>query len=205
MGRGRCRPCALWPLLGLQLLGLQLLGACTGEPDQPTVTAPPAAPARVPPAVSEARPPRPEFCHTLAGVVAREPDGYVLLRGQPEGREQWRAASTLPGLERCTIEGERWPRARLTCASAPIERDSFERALDEFELLTLKIDNCLAQPIWFPRSWRRGRLFEFAMGERQIAWMDQSVRPPTAVVLKVQQDLVSQDYLLQVNVESVRP
>ena len=57
-------------------------------------------------------------------------------------------------------------------------------------------------------NWQIGRKMEYpyeeAHAERQIAWVDTSSRPPSTVVLKLQQDLASRDYLLKVNLETLR-
>ena len=189
---------------GRLLLALGLvLTACGSDPQPPPPAPAPPEPIRyTPPPVTRAEPPPPPFCPVLAGMVAREAQGYAALRGQPLEPERWRAAATPPGVDRCMVEGQAWPQARVTCEAGPVA--ARERAVDEFELLAHEIDACLARPTWFPRSWERGQLFEFALGERQLAWLDQSSRPPTAVVLKVQQDIASRDYRIKLNLETVR-
>ncbi len=72
-----------------------------------------------------------------------------------------------------------------------------------FEALAQTIDECLKQPIWFPRDWQKGEPFEFAMGERLQTWTDQSVSPPSQVVLKIQQDLDRRGYRLKLNLEAI--
>jgi hypothetical protein len=146
--------------------------------------------------------PEPGICPQLAGIMAGETDGYAPLRGRAIAREQWRATAGLPGVEQCTLEGEAWPRARLTCASAA--GGGRDQVLEHFDDLAAKIDACLARAFWFPRDWQRGELFEFAMDERQLAWVDQSSMPPSSVVLKVQQDVISRDYRLEVNFQTIR-
>ncbi|HEX6141227.1 MAG TPA: hypothetical protein VFZ01_00800 [Geminicoccaceae bacterium] len=182
-----------------------LLAGCAGEPEPPPVAAPappPPAPDVAPVAI-EPDPP-PEFCPTLAAILSRESDGYAQLRAEPLGAEHWQAAAELPGLERCAIEGATWPRARISCSSGLIPAPDRERIIDEFELMVARVDDCLNRGFWFPRDWQRGHLFEFAMDERQLTWIDASSNPPSAVVLKVQQDLGTQDYLLKLQLETVR-
>lgn len=182
-----------------------LLVGCAGEPEPALVAAPPPPPPApdVAPAAIEPDPP-PAFCPTLAAIMAREDDGYAQLRAEPLGAEHWQAAAELPGLERCAIEGAEWPRARISCSSGLIAAPSRERIIDEFEGMVARVDNCLRRGFWFPRDWQRGHLFEFAMDERQLTWIDASSNPPSAVVLKVQQDLGTQDYLLKLQLETVR-
>lgn len=199
----RNRRAGTWPAL---LLPTLLAVACAD--DRPPPPAPPPDPAPVPYEPADVadidRPPPPAFCSSLASMVAREPDGYAQLRGAPLADEHWRAAVTLPGTENCTIEGAGWPRARVSCEGRLLDGDDRGRIEAEFERMAQEIDACLARPSWFPRVWERGQLFEFAMAERQLAWLDQSTTPPTAVVLKAQQDLASQDFQIKVNLESVR-
>ena len=166
--------------------------------------APPPAEPDKPPILIELARPEPEFCPSLVSMMAREADGYAQLRGAPVGRARWQAAAGLPGVERCTVEGEAWPRARISCSSNRIARTGREQALGRFDAIAERIDDCLQRGFWFPRDWRRGQLFEFAMDERQLAWVDESSIPPSTVVLKVQQDLASNDYLLKVNLETLR-
>ena len=180
--------------------------ACQGDPAAPAADAEPTASlARPVPAPSAGPPPSkgPHLCTTLAGVVATESEGFARLRGRPLGAGQWLGRATLPGTERCTIEGEAWPGARYSCDSAPFAAARREGAQGAFEALADELDQCLDSPIWFPRSWQRGRAFEFAMGERLQAWTDHSTSPPSQVVLKVQQDASGRAYRVKLNVEAV--
>jgi hypothetical protein len=181
-----------------------LLTACQGEPPA-AVDAPPAvahAPSAAPAAGPRARP-EPRLCTVLASVVASEPEGFARLRGRPLGAGQWLGRATLPGTERCTIEGEAWPGARYSCAGAPFAAAREDGAADAFEALADELDQCLDSPIWFPRSWQRGSAFEFAMGERLQAWTDYSTWPPSQVVLKVQQDTAGQAYRVKLDLQAV--
>jgi hypothetical protein len=182
-----------------------VLTACQGEPALPAVDAsravagaPSAAPAVGPTARHD-----PRLCTVLANVVASEPEGFARLRGRPLGAGQWLGRATLPGTERCTIEGEAWPGVGYSCAGAPFAaawQDGAERA---FEALADELDQCLDSPIWFPRSWQRGSVFEFAMGERLQAWTDYSTVPPSQVVLKVQQDATGRAYRVKLDLQAV--
>lgn len=187
------------------LLTLWLAG-CAAPPDAPPPVEPgPAAPAGVVFRPEfEPLPPEPELCTVLTGLMSKETDGFAELRGPAVAREEWLARQTLPGTESCVIEGDSWPRARYLCAGTPFAAERREIALVEFEELAHEIDRCLQKPIWFPRDWRKGQLFQFAMGERLQTWTDHSTSPPSAVVLKVQQDLTSRDYRVQVQLETVR-
>ena len=190
------------PLIAVALL----LAACAAEPPPPVefTEPPPVSRPSTSPVPVALGPREPELCPRLANMMAREGDGYAQLRAAPVGRQRWQAASVLPGVERCTVEGEAWPRARVSCSSHLIGRSGRDQILDRFEAMADRIDACLKRGFWFPRTWRRGRLFEFAMDERQLAWVDEASVPPSTVVLKVQQDLESQDYLLKVNLETLR-
>ena len=182
-----------------------LLTACQGEPKPAAVDAPPAvahAPSAAPAAGPRARH-EPRLCTVLASVVAREPEGFARLRGRPLAAEQWLGRETLPGTERCTIEGEAWPRARYSCAGASIAAARRDDARGAFEDLADELDQCLESPIWFPRTWQRGKAFDFAMGERLQAWTDHSTFPPSQVVLKVQQDATGRVYRVQLDLEAV--
>jgi hypothetical protein len=183
-----------------------VLSACQGEPASPDAdaalqTAVPAPSA--PPTAGAQILEEPELCTALAHVVAGEPEGFARLRGRPLGAGQWLARATLPGTERCTIEGEAWPAARYACAGAPLAADGRDGAPGAFQALADELDRCLDSPIWFPRTWQRGSAFEFAMGERLQAWTDHSTSPPSQVVLKVQQDAIGEAYRVKLDVEAV--
>jgi hypothetical protein len=167
-----------------------LLSGCQGEPATPALDPPEAAlhdPTGAPAAGPRARD-EPRLCTVLASVVASEPEGFARLRGRPLGAGQWLARATLPGTERCTIEGEGWPAARYSCAGTPFSEVRRDGARGAFEALADELDQCLRSPIWFPSSWQRGSAFEFALGERLQAWTDHGTSPPSQVVLKMQQD-----------------
>ena len=155
-----------------------------------------AAPARLPP--------ERELCPALAAVLAAEPAGFARLRATRVAGDRWLGRESLPGIGRCTIEGEAWPRARYACTSEPFRSEDRDGAQARFAALTADIDRCLSKPIWFPRAWRKGEPFEFAMGERLQTWTDQSSAPPSQVVLKVQQDLDHGGYLLKLALEAIR-
>jgi hypothetical protein len=184
---------------------LLVLAACQREPAAPMADgsraiahAPSAAPAAGPPARDE-----PPLCTVLASVVASGPQGFAQLRGRALAAGQWLGRATLPGTERCTIEGEAWPRVRYACAGAPFAADREDGAQVAFEALATELEQCLESPIWFPRTWQRGKAFEFAMGERLQAWTDRSTSPPSQVVLKVQQDAGGRAYRVKLNLEAV--
>jgi hypothetical protein len=184
-----------------------VLTACHGEPGAPDVEAPPPAVApaapSIPPAAGPATAREPQLCTVLANVVASEPAGFAPLRGRPLAAAQWHGRTTLPGTERCTIEGEAWPAARYSCAGAPLAAEEGDGVQGTFEALAADLDQCLDSPIWYPRTWKRGSAFEFAMGERLQAWTDHSTSPPSQVVLKVQQDADGSAYRVKLDVQSV--
>jgi hypothetical protein len=182
-----------------------VLTACQGAPAPPVAGASPAvlrAPTAAPGAGPHARE-EPRLCTVLASVVASEPEGFARLRGRPLAKGQWLGRATLPGTERCTIEGEAWPAARYSCAGAPFATTRQNGAEGAFETLAAELDQCLDSPIWFPRTWRRGSAFEFAMGERLQAWTDYGSAPPSQVVLKMQQDATSNAYRIKVDLQAV--
>lgn len=144
------------------------------------------------------------FCNALTGVIEAEHGGFATLRGQPQGRETWAGQSTVPGTERCVIEGDAWPRARYECAGAAVPADQQSRAASQFALLAEQIDACLAKPSWHPRTWRRNEPLEFAMGERQQTWTDLSALPPSAVVLRLQRGLSGDDYRVRLDLVTIR-
>jgi hypothetical protein len=182
-----------------------VLTACQGPPAPPVADASPAV-AGAPTAAPDAGPPareEPRLCTVLASVIASEEEAFARLRGQPLAKGQWLGRATLPGAERCTIEGEAWPGARYSCAGAPFAATRQNGAESAFETLADELDQCLDSPIWFPRTWRRGSAFEFAMGERLQAWTDYSTAPPSQVVLKMQQDASGSAYRMMVDLQAI--
>jgi hypothetical protein len=182
-----------------------VLMACRGPAAPPVADAPPAvggAPTTAPGAGPHARE-EPQLCTVLTSVMASEPEGFARLRGRLLAAGQWLGRATLPGTERCTIEGEAWPVARYSCAGAPFAATRQNGAEGTFEMLADELDQCLDSPIWFPRTWRRGSAFEFAMGERLQAWTDYSTVPPSQVVLKMQQDATGNAYRMTVDLQAV--
>ncbi|HEX3208635.1 MAG TPA: hypothetical protein VHQ91_04595 [Geminicoccaceae bacterium] len=193
------------PRLARGLLALTL-AACQAPPAPPAARpSPPPVPTvgLGPPAAPPPAPVERELCEVLPAVLAGESDGFAGLRASHIAADSWRGAQTLPGTERCTIEGDAWPRARYVCASRRFGVANRDGAEAGFERLAQAIDECLSRPIWFPRNWERGEPFEFAMGERLLAWTDQSVSPPSQVVLKIQQDLDRRGYQLTLNLEAI--
>jgi hypothetical protein len=180
------------------------LAACQAPPASPAApSSPPPTAGLGPPAAPPPAPVEGELCDVLPAVLAGETDGFAGLRASHIAADSWRGAQILPGTERCTIEGDAWPRARYVCASRRFDVASRDGAAAGFERLARAIDECLRRPIWFPRNWERGEPFEFAMGERLQTWTDQSVSPPSQVVLKIQQDLDRRGYQLTLNLEAI--
>lgn len=191
-------------ILGLVGLGLIACGGPTEPspaalaPSAPEVTT---APVRAP----EVATPRDRaLCEVLAGLLEAEPEGFSTLRGAPVAPEQWIGSEVPPGTYGCRVEGQAWPRARYVCSSAPFGEPDRDSATARFDALAGEIDRCLAKPIWFPRNWQKGRRHEFAMGEQLQTWTDRSTVPPSAVTLKVEQDLISDDYRLRLSLETIR-
>jgi hypothetical protein len=184
-------------------LALAALVGCAGEPEPPPPPPPEPAVTRYEAPVAPAPVPQREVCPVLTSLLSGEENGFAGLRGHPLDEERWLAREILPGTRSCTIEGGEWPRATYHCVSGSLGSDRVV-VEDEFEHLADEIDRCLARPSWFPRSWQKGQEFTFAMGERQLAWTDTGTRPPSTVVLKVQQDLTRRDYELRVSVGTVR-
>jgi len=194
--------------VGKRLLAIGIAAivvGCTSTPEEPPPAPDVASPfaAITPPAAPVEAPPR-ELCPVLAGLMSRETQGFARLRGEPLAPERWRARETLPGTERCTIEGEAWPRARYLCAGEAFAPQSEAFVQIRFENLAEEIDRCLDKPIWFPRAWQKIEPMQFAMGERMQTWLDHSTSPPSAVVLKVHRELTSNDYRLKLNLETLR-
>jgi hypothetical protein len=180
-----------------------VLAACQGEPataPAATTLAPP--PSAAPPPEGLAPPPEPALCTVLAAVVATESEGFARMRGRALAAERWLGRETLPGTERCTIEGEAWPQAHYSCAGAAFAASGRDDAGAAFQALATQLGECLESPIWFPRTWQRGTAFDFAMGERLQAWTDHSTSPPSQVVLKVQQDAGGDVYRVQLDLQA---
>jgi hypothetical protein len=189
---------------------LGLLGLCACEaadepaPVRPPQVAPEATPGLGPVTLAPEPPPaRRELCGVLSAILAADAEGFASLRASPVGAGQWNGRAVVPGTERCTIEGEAWPRARYACDSQPFSSDHRDGAEASFEAMAGDIDRCLSRPIWFPRRWQRGEPFTFAMGERLQTWTDQSTAPPSQVVLKLQQDLDRSGYSLKLDLAAV--
>lgn len=180
-----------------------VLTACQGDPAAVPAAVVTAAPPSAAPPAADVPPAQPGLCTVLAAVVATEAEGFVPLRGRALAAGRWLGRETLPGTERCTIEGEAWPRARYSCAGASFAAACRDDAGAAFEVLANQLDECLESPIWFPRAWLRGTAFDFAMGERLQAWTDHSTAPPSQVVLKVQQDATGDFYRVQLDLEAV--
>jgi hypothetical protein len=189
-------------VLGLAVLALAACAA-TPPPSPPPAPRAPSATFDLGPPAAPAVPVEHALCDVLPGVLATEAEGFARLRSSPVAADRWLGSQTLPGTERCTIEGDAWPRARYVCASRRFLIDNRDRAEARFQALAQTIDECLKKPIWFPRDWQKGEPFQFAMGERLQAWTDQSVQPPSQVVLKMQQELDRHGYRLQLNLESI--
>jgi hypothetical protein len=190
-------------------LAIVALAACQSSSEVPPAAAPEAAPAAAVDRGPSTAAPAPlpverELCPVLASVVAAEPDGFARLRATRVAGDRWLGRESLPGVGRCTIEGEAWPRARYACASRPFRSGNQDGAQARFAALAEDIDQCLSKPIWFPRDWQKGEPFEFAMGERLQTWTDRSTAPPSQVVLKVQQDIDSHGYLVKLALETIR-
>ena len=183
------------------------LAACQAPPAPPPPS--PAAALTTPDLGPPAAPPAPvpvarELCDVLPAVVAAEAAGFAPLRASRLEGDSWLGKQTLPGTERCTIEGEAWPRASYSCASGRFGNDNRDGAEARFDALAHDLDACLGKPIWFPRDWQKGEPFQFAMGERQQTWTDRTTSPPSQVVLKMQQDLDRPGYLLKLDLEAIR-
>ena len=195
-----------WPSRRATVSALALLLAgCQAEPAAPALDPPEAAlhaPTAAPAAGPQARD-APRLCTVLASVGASETQGFARLRGRPIAAAQWLGRATLPGTERCTIEGEAWPGARYSCAGTPFADARRDGAHGAFDALADELDECLASPLWFPRTWQRGSAFEFALGERLQAWTDYSTSPPSQVVLKVQQDAAGGAYRVKLDLQAV--
>jgi hypothetical protein len=199
----RSRPAAGRLALGLLAIALAACQAASAPPPPRPSPPPSAAVGLGPPAAPPPAPIERQLCDVLSAVLATETAGFARLRASHIAADSWRGAQTLPGTERCTIEGGAWPSARYVCASRRFDVDNRDAAEAGFDRLARTIDECLSKPIWFPRSWERGEPFEFALGERLQAWTDQSVSPPSQVVLKMQQDLDRRGYQLTLNLEAI--
>jgi len=193
---------------GVLALGLLALGACeaadeVAAPPEPEA-APDAALALGPPVrLAPEPPPAPrDLCGVLSAVLATDAEAFAGQRASPIAAGRWHGRAIVPGTERCTIEGEAWPRARYACVSGPFASANRDGAEASFAALAGEIEECLSKPIWFPRRWERGEPFEFALGERLQTWTDQSTAPPSQVVLKLQQDLDRSSYSLKLSLEA---
>jgi len=182
---------------------LLVLSACRGEPAPPAAEPAPPAVTAPQPAAGRSERLEAQLCPVLARVVSTEADGFARLRSRRLAADSWLGGATLPGTERCTIEGEAWPRARYLCVGPPIGAEPRDGARLAFDALARELEQCLDKPIWFPRDWQRGERFEFAMGEQLQAWTDRTTWPPSQVVLKVQQDAAGEVYRVKLNLEAV--
>ena len=180
-----------------------VLTACQSDPAAVPAAVVSAAPPPAAAPAADVQPAESGLCTALAAVVATESEGFARLRGRALTAGRWLGRETLPGTERCTIEGEAWPRARYSCAGVSFAAARRGDAGAAFEALADQLGECLESPIWFPHTWLRGTAFDFAMGERLQAWTDHSTAPPSQVVLKVQQDATGDFYRVQLDLEAV--
>ena len=193
---------------GVGALALLALCAC-GTGDEVAPAAPEAVPDAAlvlgpPPTLPAAPAPAGrDLCGVLSSILTTDAEGFAGLRASPVATGRWLGRAIPPGTERCTIEGEAWPRARYVCTSEPFQSDHRAAAAAKFEALVSEIDACLSKPVWFPRAWQRGERFEFALGERLQTWTDRSTAPPAQVVLKLRQDLDRSGYTLELSLETV--
>ena len=187
----------------LALLALLLaLASCGGErppPERPE-PAPPPAPAPTPDEPENGRARLSEealFCRAVTRIVDAEASGYSALRGEPRGSRRWEGSVVPPGMTACEIEGRSHPGAEYVCRGETLHGRNAELLLPAFERTGRLLDACFERATWFPRVWERGKVFTFALGERQQMWRDVASYPKPAVTLKIEEDFDAGNFLIR--------
>jgi len=190
-------------LVGLLLL----LAACAPRPP----AEPPAAPATAPPVAAPTVPDdgpvssrADRFCDDLLRIVEAEAGGFAALRTARVGPAAWQGALLPEGTRSCTVEGDDHPGAEYVCRGETIQGGRAELLEPAFRRLASDLDACLARAVWFPRNWERGRVMQFAGGERQQTWRDLAPLPKPAVALKIEEDFRNRLHYLRLAVFTLR-
>ena len=145
-----------------------------------------------------------QFCDGLARVVASESIGFADLRDDSIGESNWNGVVDFPKNFQCEIDGGSFPGATYRCLEPIILADNGSILNQHFEKLAERLDACFAQPYWYPRKWQRGRLFQFAGGERQLMWRDTATLPKPAVTLAIEESIDVRAYRIRLSVFTLR-
>ena len=187
------------------LVGLLASCTTTEPPPKPRIVPLPSEPGSSQDAEKSTAPdPAIAFCEDLMRVIDAREAGFAAFRGVELSDRKWHADFTPEAFSSCEIEGRSSVAAIYSCAGRPRSQRAAEDLIQSFERLESWIDSCLAAPTWYPREWRRGRLFAFAGAERQLMWRDVTSRPAPAVILAVSENISSSRLHLSLRVRSLR-
>ena len=184
-----------------------LLASCTTTepPRQPEIVPLPSEPRSSDGTAAPTAPdPRIAFCRDLTRVIDAREAGFASFRGVELGDRKWQAKFTPDAFSSCEIEGRSSVAAIYSCTGRSRPQRAAEDLIQSFERLEGWIDSCLSAPTWYPREWRRGRLFAFAGAERQLMWRDVTSSPAPAVILAVSENISSGRLHLSLRVRSLR-
>ena len=179
---------------------LLLLAACGGGPDTPPPPTPPlATTATAPPATATAAPPEPapaalptattararpgdELCTALGPIVDSEPEGFLGLRASRAEPQRWNGAIVPAGFADCWIEDGLGAGARYVCTGGAVDATP-DPVVPSYLGLLGAVEACLAQPIWYPMTWRRDADRPAPQGGRQAIWQVDGSTPAPSIVL----------------------
>ena len=172
--------------------------------NEPQIVALPSLPKKAPePKLRQDR--TAEFCGRMTQLVDQGRKGFAPLRGQPiEQGWRWQGAITPEPFLQCEIEGTVFPSANYRCETQGLRAKSGDALNPLFQQVQAQIEACLNSPAWYPREWRRGDLFEFAGGDKQLMWRDIAAQPAAAVVLAISEDVVAGRHHLELSIKALR-
>jgi hypothetical protein len=145
--------------------------------------------------------PTPAFCNAIDGILAAETDAFAGLRAAPQGVELWSGAVVPPGLEGCSVVGDRRFAAQYICWGDRVrDRAGLDRLTPAFTRMQTQIDTCLAGRAG-PVS--RGPVRSFAGGERLAVWRGNG-SPAPGLALRLEEDIGGGGYTLSLSGVTLR-
>ena len=167
------------------VVATMLLWGCTSTPEQPAAVAV-ASPPPAPP-VPEA--PDDGTCTGLIAAIDAWDDSFEALRWSALSGGRWLAHPLDTTFESCVVDGMTGIAVSYACRQTA-SHPAGDRAhvLEDFRQAEARIDQCLEQPLWYPRQWTKARSLDLSGGEQQQLWRDQQAWPRPAIQLKLEQD-----------------
>lgn len=167
------------------LPGCLVLAACSEKPSPAPVPTVAAAPEPLPAILPTLDPPDP--CDALGRIVDAEPEGFLVLRGRPEGDGRWAGTAIPAGFADCWIEDLAAAGPHYLCRADRFAETPEALAADHLALLSA-LDSCLARPIWFPLAWQRESDLTGPDAGRRTAWRTEAAGPVVALALEPHPD-----------------